>query len=355
MQKLRLLLLPISLIYGLVVIIRNWCYDVGLFKSTSFNLPVISVGNLDVGGSGKTPMTEYLIRLLKQDHQLATLSRGYGRETKGFRIATVNSAASEVGDEPLQLKRKFPDVNVTVCEDRVAGAERLLADNDVIILDDAFQHRAIKPGFSILLFDYKQIQNFNTFLLPAGNRREPARGRKRADIIVVTKTPREADLGELKHVREKIAPYPHQQLFFAGIQYQPLQLNGTATDMVIDKDTTVFLLTGIANPLLTIHHYLSRYTPRIIHHKYPDHHRFSTKNIAKLADEFAVCTADKKIIVTTEKDMQRLGEQDLQSLVAKLTIYTLPIGVEFLNDEGQHFNQLIQNYVRQYTAHRGLH
>ncbi|MES2279035.1 MAG: tetraacyldisaccharide 4'-kinase [Bacteroidota bacterium] len=353
MKYLRLFLFPFSLVYGLVVIIRNWYYNVGLFKSRGFDMPVISVGNLDVGGSGKTPMTEYLIRLLKDDHQLATLSRGYGRQTKGYYIATQDSPASEVGDEPAQLKHKFPEVNVTVCEDRVAGAAQLQAANDIIILDDAYQHRAIKPGFSILLFDYRQLMGTN-LLLPAGNRREPFWGRKRADVIIVSKCPSTLDSGGQEHARRLAAPYAHQQVFFTAISYLPLHKDGVATNVEITADTTVFLLTGIANPL-PMYQYIAQATPQIIHHKYPDHHRFSLKNIAKLANEFEACTADKKIIITTEKDMQRLGEQALQPLTNQLPIYTLPIGVAFLNKGGQQFNTLIQNYVRQYTAHRSLH
>lgn len=353
MKYLRLLLFPVAIIYGLVVVIRNWCYDMGWFKSRGFELPVISVGNLDVGGAGKTPMTEYLIRLLKSDYKLATLSRGYGRETKGYHIATSQSQASEVGDEPAQLKRKFPEVNVTVCEDRVAGAEKLQGANDIIILDDAYQHRAIKPGFSLLLFDYKQLTGIN-LLLPAGNRRELFYGRKRADVIIVTKCPSGLDLGAQEEVRKKLNLYPRQQLFFAGIAYMPLQKDGQPTDVQIGNDTTVFLLTGIANPAPMVQ-YIAQSTAQIIQHKYPDHHRFSLKNIAKLADDVKACTADKKLIITTEKDMQRLQEQELLPLTRNLPIYTLPIGVEFLNNGGQQFNQLIHNYVREHTAHSGLH
>jgi len=353
MKYLRLLLFPMSVIYGLVVMIRNWCYDAGIFKSRGFDIPIISVGNLDVGGAGKTPMTEYLIRLLKPDYQLATLSRGYGRETRGYRVATVDSQASEVGDEPAQLKHKFPEVNVTVCEDRVAGAEKLQSANDIILLDDAYQHRAIKPGYSVLLFDYKQLMSLN-LLLPAGNRRELFYGRKRANLIVVSKCPLTLDTTEQERVRKKLNLYPHQQLFFAGIDYLPLQKDGQPADVKIDANTTVFLLTGIANPA-PMYEYIAQSTSHIIHHKYPDHHRFSLKNIAKLADDVKACTADKKLIITTEKDMQRLGEQELLPLTRELPIYTLPIGLEFLNNSGQQFNQLIHSYVRQYTAHSGLH
>ena len=192
MKYLRWLLFPFAVLYGLVTVIRNWLYSIGLFKSRRFNIPLISVGNLDAGGSGKTPMTEYIIRLLKPHYKIATLSRGYGRKTRGFLMATPQSDAKTVGDEPAQLKHKFPDIDVAVCEDRVTGINKLVEGHDVIIMADAYQHRAVKPGLSILLFDYHQLQDVN-LLLPAGNRRELFNGRKRAEIMVVTKCP--ADMG----------------------------------------------------------------------------------------------------------------------------------------------------------------
>lgn len=354
MKYLRLLLFPFSLLYGMVTAIRNWCYNAGIFKSTGFDRPIISVGNLDVGGSGKTPMTEYLIRLLKAEYRLATLSRGYGRNTTGFIKAGATSTAAEIGDEPAQLKNKFPDVNVTVCEDRVAGAQKLIADNDVIILDDAYQHRAIKPGFSILLFDCQALQDMN-LLLPAGNRRELFSGRKRADVIIVSKCPADISKGEQERLKATVKPYPHQQLFFTGITYLSLQdKDGKEADIDINAATTVFLLTGIAKPQ-PLYQHIKQWGAQVVHHNYPDHHRFSLKNIIKLADDVEACPADKKIIITTEKDMQRLGEQELLALTRQCPVYTLPIGTEFLNNEGQIFNTLIQNYVRKHTTHSGLH
>jgi len=317
-------------------------------------MAVISVGNLDVGGAGKTPMTEYLIRMLKAEYKVATLSRGYGRETKGWILADDNSSAAKIGDEPAQLKHKFPDITVSVCEDRVAGVRHLLGKQDVILLDDAYQHRALKPGFSILLFDYQQLNGVN-LLLPAGNRREMFYGRWRADVIIVTKCPPDIDETEQQRLFEKLMPMPDQQVFFTGIKYLGLQdKNGEATAIKVDKDTAVFLLTGIANPE-PLFNYLAATAKQVIPHKYPDHHRFSLKNITKLAADFEACKTDKKIIITTEKDMQRLGEQELLPLVQTLPIYTLPIGVEFLNNGGQQFDQLIKDYVREYTAHSGLH
>lgn len=350
MQYLRWLLLPFSLVYGLVVIIRNWFYDAGLFKSREFNLPVICVGNLEIGGAGKSPMTEYLVRLLKSDHKLATLSRGYGRETKGYITATPTTTATQIGDEPSQFKHKFPDVTVAVCEDRATGIDTLKTDHDLIILDDAFQHRAVKPGLSVLLFDYSHLQK-PKLLLPAGNLREPFSGRWRADIMVVTKCPDDLTEELMTKCYEQISPLNWQPLFFTSIVYQRLQdMQGNAVDSVMDADTTVFLLTGIANPK-PLGQYIGRVTTNIIHHNYPDHHQFTLKNIAKLAGEFSACRSQKKVIITTEKDAQRLGVHELLPALTQLPVLVQPIGVNFLNNGQQQFDTLLLNYVRKHTKH----
>jgi len=354
MKNLRWLLLPFSLLYGLVVIIRNWCYDSGFFKSSKFSTPVISVGNLEVGGAGKSPMTEYLVRLLKDHHKLATLSRGYGRKTKGYLTATATATVAEIGDEPAQFKTKFPDVTIAVCEARAKGIRHLIQSHNLIILDDAFQHRAVKPGFSVLLFDYNKI-NDPRLLLPAGDMREPFSSRWRADMIVVSKCPDDLPGDEQAKVAERVEPLPWQSLFLTSISYQPLQdLNGKKIKFTIDADTTVFLLTGIANPEPLVQ-YVRKYTNSITHHNYPDHHQFTLKNIAKLAAEFEACTAQKKIIITTEKDAQRLLGHDLSALVQKLPVAVQPIGVQFLNDGEQEFDRIVKEYVREHTTNHLIH
>jgi tetraacyldisaccharide 4'-kinase len=372
MKYLRWLLFPFSLLYGLVMVFRNWCYDEGIYKSYSAQVPVISVGNLDVGGAGKSPMTEYLIRLFKDGHKLATLSRGYGRETKGFvvkskvesqKLKVDNSEspttfdsqptthnpqltiAQQIGDEPAQFAQKFPDITVAVCEARVEGIKRLQGEHDLIILDDAYQHRAVKPEFSILLFDYNRI-NEPHLLLPAGNMREPFSGRKRADGIIITKCPEVLSADEQAAIVKRIKPFDHQQVFFTSIAYQSLlDMEGKQADVSITSDTTVFLLTGIANANPLVQH-LQEFTSHIIHHNYPDHHRFSLKNISKLAGEFSACTSKNKLIITTEKDAQRLVEHELLPLVKQLPVLVVPIGVNFLNGTQQQFNKLVINYVR---------
>ncbi|HEY8930857.1 MAG TPA: tetraacyldisaccharide 4'-kinase [Mucilaginibacter sp.] len=375
MKYLRWLLLPFSLLYGLVVIMRNWFYDAGLFKSYRFTKPVISVGNLEVGGAGKSPMTEYLIRLLKSDYKLATLSRGYGRETKGFLLresqesrarnqeenysplTTHHSLATQIGDEPAQFKHKFPDITVAVCEDRVTGINNLLPDHDLILMDDAYQHRAVEPGLSILLFDYNRI-NEPHFLLPAGDMREPMNGRWRAQIIIISKCPAVLSAEEKTAIAYKIEPLPYQQLFFTSIAYQPLEtMAGKTAPVNIDNDSTVFLLTGIANaqPLLK---YLNSFTLHIVHHNYPDHHPFTPKNISKLAAEYAAHPSQKKLIVTTEKDAQRLEESWLNAGepdAGTLPVFVIPIRVEFLDGSGSQFDKIVIDYVREHTTNHSIH
>jgi tetraacyldisaccharide 4'-kinase len=349
LKYLRWLLLPFSWLYGSVILVRNWCYDAGILKSRRFDIPVISVGNLDIGGAGKSPMTEYLVRLLKTDHKPATLSRGYGRKTQGFLIAQANATATEVGDEPAQFKQKFPDITVAVCEKRVDGIDQLKLSHDLIILDDAYQHRAVKPGLSILLFDHSRIFE-PQFILPAGNLREPFSGRKRADIIIISKCPVNLTTQQQARIKARIKPLPNQQLFFTSISYSTLQdINNHHVAVEIDGDTIVFVLTGIANPVPLIDH-IKKQAKQVIHHNYPDHHQFSLKNIAKLADEFNACTADKKLIVTTEKDIQRLREHELLPAVKQLPILVMPIQVQFLGHGGQAFNKIIIDYVREHTT-----
>lgn len=382
MKYLRWLLLPFSLLYGLVIIMRNWFYDAGLFKSYRFTKPIISVGNLEVGGAGKSPMTEYLVRLLKSDYKLATLSRGYGRKTKGYIVAEeerqesrvksqesgekaitapattpATSLSSQIGDEPAQFKQKFPDITVAVCEDRVEGLKQLLPGHDVIIMDDAYQHRAVEPGLSILLFDYTRI-NQPHFLLPAGNMREPMSGRWRAQTIIISKCPATLSNEEMTALAYKIKPLPYQSLFFTSIAYQQLHsLHNEPADVSIDKDTTVFLLTGIANPQPLLQ-YLGGSTSHIIHHNYPDHHPFTLKNITKLAAEYAASPSQKKIIITTEKDAQRLDESWLNAGLRtgeKLPVFVIPIRVEFLNGSGHQFDKIVIKYVREHTENHSIH
>jgi tetraacyldisaccharide 4'-kinase len=354
MQYFRYLLLPFSWIYGLIIIIRNHFYDTGIFKSVKFDLPVIVIGNLEVGGAGKSPMTEFLIQTLKPNYKIATLSRGYGRKTKGFFYADKSSTAEIIGDEPAQFKKKFPDVTVAVCESRVLGVENLQREHDLILLDDAFQHRALQPGFSILLFDYGKINQPN-FLLPAGNYREPFSGRKRADVLVISKCPPELSVEKQQHIIQKMQLLPHQQLFFTSIVYQHYKpLMPFADASFINQKPVLFLLTGIANPQPLLQH-LRKQFEAVYPHKYPDHHQFTLKNISKLVADFNACATNKKLIITTEKDAQRLQEPALQKALANLPVFVAPIGLSFLNGAAPAFKQLIENYVRKHQKNNRIY
>ena len=347
---LRLLLLPFSIVYGLIILIRNKCYDWGWFKSQSFDLPVICVGNLVVGGSGKTPVTEYLVDLLS-DYKIAILSRGYGRKTTGFILADQQATAETIGDEPMQYYRKFKQVTVAVCEDRVKGITQLQADHDLILLDDAFQHRRVRPGFNILLFEYHKLLKAQ-WLLPAGNLREPFSGYKRAQAILITKTPETASDAQ----RSKLSKRFDNGLMpaFSGLQYKDLQQVYTAQTLAmaqLTENTVVFLLTGIANPAPLVG-YLKSCGTRVIHHDYADHHTFKTNEISRLAEAFRQEKSTEKIIITTEKDAQRLSAAGLQELLVDLPVYFLPIKINILAKDKLTFDQNVINYVSSYTRNR---
>lgn len=355
MQYLRLLLLPFSIIYGIIIWLRNKIYDLGIFNSLEFDIPVICIGNLAVGGAGKSPMAEYLIRLLKEKYKIAVLSRGYKRTTKGFRIVSVTDTVADAGDEPLQFKRKFNDITVAVSEKRVVGIEHLQNNHDLIILDDAFQHRAVKPGLSILLFDYTRLDDF-FLILPAGNLREPFDNRKRAQIIVVSKCPENLSRAEKEKIIQRIKPFEHQSVFFSYLDYGNLISLYTMEEKTlssINAKTSIFLLTGIANPAPLVKK-LKSYSTTIIHHDYPDHHTFSIKNIAKLAEEFRACKTDK-LLVTTEKDSQRLQVPALLELLKDLPVYYLPVTTKIHQPDDENFNNLIEAYVAKYLQHHRVH
>jgi tetraacyldisaccharide 4'-kinase len=349
MQYLRLLLIPFSVFYGAIIWVRNWLYDTGVFQSRRFAMPVICIGNLAVGGAGKSPMAEYLIRLLKGGYKVAVLSRGYGRKTTGFRLVETGDSAAESGDEPLQFKTKFNDITVAVAEKRVHGLEQLESNHDLVILDDAFQHRAVQPSLSILIFDYHKLHDLR-LMLPAGNLREPFASRKRAEILVVSKCPDELTEVQRSVVRSRIRPLSHQQLFFSTLSYGKLTPlgQGSERDLIsLTPETTVLLITGIANPAPLLAR-IQACTPNVIHHNYLDHHPFSTKNITKLVVEFDSVAVADKIVVTTEKDAQRLKAPALLELLKGLPVYYLPVEAKFLGADAVQFNTLIKSHVTEH-------
>lgn len=334
----RWILLPFSFLYQFVVWSRNTLYDCGVLKSRRFDIPTINVGNLAIGGAGKSPMTEYLIRLLKKEYRLSTLSRGYGRKTKGFRIVEVEDSAVNVGDEPLQFKRKFPDIGVAVSENRCFGVAQLERTNDLIILDDAYQHRKLTPGFSVLLFDYSSL--FKPFLLlPTGDFRDNFSSAKRADVVVITKCPEDMSLQERASIEGRLQKYYQKDIFYSTIAYAVPQ----AFDLSILESPLsaydVLLFTGIANPTPLLD-YLIRETKSVKALRFADHHNFSETDFEKVRNEFAGIRSKKKIILTTEKDMQRV---DLLSFEG-FPLYYIPITICFL-DNHRDFDRLVYDYL----------
>lgn len=353
-KYLRLLLLPFSIIYGGVVFCRNKLFDWGILKSYGFDLPVICVGNLVVGGSGKSPVTEYLVNLLG-DYKIAILSRGYGRETKGFILANEKATAKSIGDEPLQFYNKFAQVTVAVCEDRREGIKRLQDTHDLIILDDAFQHRSVKAGLNILLFEFQKFY-FPQFLLPAGNLREPFYGYKRADILMVTKSPEQINPEQRQKCTSAFGSKHKDNLFFSSIQYHSLQgLFSKETLSVTEiSGKTIFLLTGIANPQPLLN-YLGDFSAAIVHHDYADHHQFIPTDLSKLVELFKRHPAKEKIIITTEKDAQRLFDVTIKELLLNLPVFYLPIRIAVEAGRKFKFDQKIINYVSDTARDRRIY
>lgn len=343
-------LLPLSWIYGLGVGLRNQLFEMGVLKSRSFDIPVISVGNITVGGSGKTPHVEYLVRLLKDHVKVAVLSRGYKRKSKGFVLADDNTTWADIGDEPYQMHRKYKDIYVAVDKNRCHGIEQLSDDTvakgtDVVLLDDAYQHRYVKPGINILLVDYHRMITKDK-LLPAGRLREPKDGKNRADIVIVTKCPDDMKPMDYRVLTKDLDLYPFQRLFFTAIRYEEMRSmtgNDTLSLEGIDKDTSILLLTGIASPD-QMRMDIEKYCSRVHTLSFGDHHQYTAKDIQTIKAEYEKIEG-KKIIVTTEKDAVRLADlQDLDDYL-RSNIYQLPIKVAFLQDQEETFCDNILSYI----------
>ncbi|MGV1012637.1 MAG: tetraacyldisaccharide 4'-kinase [Flavobacterium sp.] len=332
MNFLRKILFPFSILYGFISAIRNYFFDKGILQSYSFEVPVIAVGNLSVGGTGKTPQIEYLIRLLAPNYKIATLSRGYKRKSEGFVLADVNSTAEILGDEPFQIYQKFPQIKVAVDADRKNGIEKLLSLKDkpeVILLDDAFQHRRVKAGFYILLSAYDDLF-CEDFLLPTGNLRESRKGAKRADLIIITKCPK--DLSEIaqQNIKNKIGL--EVPIYFSYIDYDDLVYNQNVSKKVSEiKSLDKLVIAGIAKPE-PFFNYLEVSKNNCL--VYPDHHFFTENDLNQIDAK-----ANNKVIITTEKDFVRLMHHHW-----KTPIYYLPIKSSFLS-ETNNFDKEISNYV----------
>jgi tetraacyldisaccharide 4'-kinase len=347
LKPVRMLLLPFSLVYGLIVHIRNWMFNRNILRSATFNLPLICVGNLSVGGTGKSPMVEFLIGRLKPDFQLAVLSRGYKRKTSGYALATKNSTALEIGDEPMQFFNKFPEVTVAVGEERIVAIPQLLHDKPdtrLIILDDAFQHRSVRAGFNILLTDYNNLYTRDWYL-PTGDLRDQPGSASRADIIVVTKCAPDLSLAEKNQLMREIRPRAHQQVFFTAIHYRsPYQII-TRQPVTPSKTTEVLLVTGIANPAQLKKHLEENFNG-YDELSYSDHHIFTIDDLNYILKRFNQIQSPEKILLTTEKDSVRLQKFSQQLL--DLPVYVIPIQPVFLFNEENQFTRLITTFIQEF-------
>lgn len=342
---------PLSWIYGLGVGFRNMLFEIGVLKSRAYDIPVIAVGNITVGGSGKTPHVEYLINLLHDKLKVAVLSRGYKRKSRGYVLAGEDTPMRMIGDEPFQMKSKYGDIYVAVDKNRREGISHLThdeetSDTDVILLDDAFQHRYVKPGINILLVDYHRLIIYDE-LLPAGHLRESKDGKRRADMVIITKCPKDLKPMEFRVLTRAMDLYPYQDLFFTTLNYKKPKGIFSDKEMAltdISKDTSIMLLTGIASPQQMIVD-LKPYGKQIVPLSFADHHNFSASDIEKINSKFTALPSPR-IIITTEKDRSRLLTAEGLSEEVKGSIYALPIEVKFMLDGEKTFDEKIISYVR---------
>jgi tetraacyldisaccharide 4'-kinase len=348
LKGLRLLLFPFSLLAGLYINCRNWLYNKKFIKTTTFNLPLICVGNLSVGGTGKSPMTEYLIRLLSQRFDVATLSRGYKRKTKGYVLAGAGTTALEIGDEPMQFHNKFPAVGVAVGESRIEAIPQILHDRpqtQIIILDDAFQHRQLQAGFNILLTEHGNPY-WHDWFLPTGDLRDQKSSAARAQVIVVTKCPAGMSETDQQDCIRHMQPLPHQHVFFATIDYGVPYHLLSHQPMPLHQEQEVLLVCGIANPA-PLKQYLEQKVKLYNEKRFADHHIFSIDDIHNMKEELDALHGGGKIILTTEKDAVRLVK--FGNALEHLPIFVLPVKHRILFGEQQRFETLIVNYVSDFA------
>ncbi len=352
----KILFLPFAWIYHIVTSVRNKLYDGRFLRSSTFpEKHLICVGNLAVGGTGKTPHVDYLINLLKQEFRVATLSRGYKRKTTGFILADSTSNSYDIGDEPLFYKTKHPKLYVAVEANRVKGVKKLAAIEDsptVIILDDAFQHRAIKCGLNIVLSEFEHLY-FDDYLMPYGRLRESKSSIHRADIIVVSKTPEKTSAVDIRNVLKDIKPRPHQYVFFSYLKYGELYSVNNANEKINTLNDLfryrIILFTGIANPSPMIT-YLKEYSAYVSHLPFNDHHDYTVSDIENILKYYHGIEGGNKLIVTTEKDLMRLKHPELWRIVERMNIFVLPVEVSFKDKEDE-FNEIILKYVRTNRFH----
>lgn len=347
LQYLKFLLFPLSFLYGLIIYIRNLLYDHDLLKSIEFDFPIICIGNLSYGGTGKTPHIEYLIRLLSSQFRVATLSRGYKRKTTGYILADAKSEAEQVGDEPALLKKKFPHVAVIVAENRSIAIPQILSslpETDVILLDDAFQHRSIRPGLSIVLTKYSNLFT-KDYILPVGTLREFRNAYQRADFIIVTKCPPDLSEQKRKEVVQEINPAKGQLVFFSFVNYHPAYLiTDYKQKVTANKQLDIYLFTGIASTS-ELTDFLKEHMGNVYTMNFSDHHYFDRVDMENVTEAFHNIDSKNKIMLTTEKDAVRLYEHKQWILSKKLPIYVLPITVDFFEEDKKLFDSEVIGYL----------
>jgi tetraacyldisaccharide 4'-kinase len=347
LRSFRLFLFPLAIVYGRILSFRNWLYHKKIIGAVTFNLPIIGVGNLTVGGTGKSPMVDFIVGFLKPDYPIATLSRGYKRRTSGYVLANEQTTALEIGDEPMQFHLSHPDIAVSVCEKRIEAIPQLLFDRPetkIVILDDAFQHREIIAGFNIILTDYANLYTRDLFL-PTGDLRDQKESANRADVIVVTKCPPSLSQQERFEIMQELKPLQNQHVFFTTIQYDLPYHIITKSELALSRQNEVLLVCGIANPQ-PLTDYIHESTKTYDALFYSDHHIYTVDNLNEIEERYNHIKDDHKMIITTEKDAVRLIK--FKDRIAHLPLYVLPISVNFLFGQEEEFKFLVSSYPKMF-------
>ncbi|MEZ4928706.1 MAG: tetraacyldisaccharide 4'-kinase [Chitinophagales bacterium] len=344
----KIILSPFALLYAMVIAIRNFLYKKRFFRSVKFGVPVICIGNLSTGGTGKTPHIDYLIATLKHNYSVGVISRGYRRKTTGYAEVQTNSKAIDVGDEPLLLKWRHPEAHIAVSESRAFGIPKLVhnkEENFVVLLDDAFQHRAVRAGLNILLTKYNDLYIDNQ-ILPLGNLREFKSGADRADIIIVTNTPKDISKEDKNAIVAKLKPKSYQYVLFSNIVYQKTYYiqNNQIKFAELEKDSSIILVSGIANNNSLVQYLENKYA-NVYQRKFSDHHQFTAQDVESIISTYKNTSATKKYLLTTEKDLTRLLPFIEEFNKNEILIHCLPIRINFAPEEREKFDKLIHFFV----------
>ena len=338
---------PFAVVYGFVISLRNALYDSQFLRSTSFDLPVISVGNLKVGGTGKTPTVEWLIQMLSPYLNVGVLSRGFSRKTKGYHFVSTSDRALKVGDEALQIKRKFPNVSVAVSESRTLGISSLLMDKpqtQVVLLDDAFQHRSIAPSLNIVLTEYFNPY-FKDYIMPMGKLREWRSAIQRADYLIVSKCPTDLSLEQAEKFKKKIDNVKSENIYFSHIAYGPCySVYGYERQLVAEKDMAVQIISGIAEPEYLKDYYRDK-VDRVYHYDFPDHHPYKISDVENIISSFSRIPYEKKALITTEKDVVKLVQFVERFKQAGIELFVQQVGVQLLFNSQYEVEQKIKNFL----------